>query len=223
MHIRKGTLKASPFVGVFGAVSDKLSFFPPALSKKERHGLEDLFGTEVIETTISNSSLVGVFVRGNSKGFLVPSTTTAEEKQLLEEQGIKSIELPITAIGNLVSLNDSIAFVSEMLSEEHAKKISDFLKIKVIRKNIASTEITGASLLLTNKGFIVNPNLSDEEFDFLKKETRLEGIPTTANYGDPYVSNNVLANSHGVLAGNGTSGPEMMKIDESLIKEVKEE
>jgi len=43
---------------------------------------------------------------------------------------------------------------------------------------------------------------------------KVKGIPATANYGDRFIANSVIANSKGTATGANTSGPEMARIDE---------
>jgi translation initiation factor 6 len=218
MRIEKKNILSSPYVGIFASLTDKLGLFPLGLPAEEIKNWEDIFQVEIIPTSIAGSALLGVLCRGNSQGFLLPSITEERELKTLEEQGIKVKQINITAIGNLLTFNDAQGLASELIGEKMVKEIEKFLKIKLTRKNLAEVEITGSSLLVTNKGFIVNPNVSEEEFTLIKKTFGLEGSATTANYGDPFVSNNVLANSSGVVAGINTSGPEMVRIDEALVR-----
>lgn len=218
MRIERKNIRGSPYVGIFASVTDKIGLFPRHLSKKELKAFEDVFGVEALSLNLAGCSLLGVLCRGNKRGFLMPKIAEKEELEALASQGIKTKPLALTAIGNLIALNDSKGIASEAVPPKTLKEIEAFLKIKVERKNLAGIEITGSSLVVTNKAFIVNPNVSETEFKFIEKTFGFKGLATTANYGDPFVANNVVANSFGVIAGNLTSGPEMARIDEALVR-----
>ncbi len=190
------------------------------MDKKQAKKFEDFFGVEIIQTSIANSSLIGILVKGNSNGFIVPKIIEEEEKKRFKEQGIKfkEIKSEFTSIGNLLALNDSIGIASELFSNKVIKEMEKFLKTKLIKKNLANNYLTGANLVITGKGFIVNPNISEKEFKFLEKTLNLKGMATTINYGDQFVSNSLIANSFGIFAGKLSTGFEMLRVDESLNK-----
>ncbi|HLC36391.1 MAG TPA: translation initiation factor IF-6 [archaeon] len=218
MRIDRKNIKGSPYIGIFASITDKIGLFPAQLGKHEIKKFEEFFSIEIIQTSIASTSILGVLARGNKKGFLVPRITESYEKKKLEEIGVKVLEMNTTAIGNLFAFNDSKGIASELIDKTAIKKAEKFLKIELMQKNIAGNEVTGSNLLATNRGFLVNPHMSEQEFTFIEKYFNLEGIPTTANYGDPFISNNVIANSSGIMAGEETTAIEMNKIDEALNK-----
>ncbi|MDP6670279.1 MAG: hypothetical protein QGI60_00490, partial [archaeon] len=110
MKIEMGTLKSSPFVGVFSVVTDKIALFPQVLETKEKKKVEKLFDLEIIYTSLANSSLLGVVAIGNSHGLAVSEIVEQEEIDALQESGIRIKKVSgITALGNLVECNDEKA------------------------------------------------------------------------------------------------------------------
>ncbi len=217
MNIELGTVKSSPFVGVFAVITDKIALLPPSLEAKERKQLEKLFEVELISTKLANSNLLGVLAAGNSKGFIVSEIIEESEVEALESKGLKIKKLPgLTAIGNLVECNDKKAFCSKVIGKKTRKEIEKTLNVECVETVIAESDLVGSSVVLTNKGFIVNPMASEKEFKLLKKETGVEGSAATANFGDKFIGNGIIANSNAALAGKKTTGHELIRIDEGL-------
>ena len=217
MKIEMGTLKSSPFVGVFSVVTDKIALFPQVLEAKEKKQVEKLFGLETIYTSLANSSLIGVVAIGNSHGFAVSEIVEQEEIDALEESGIRIKKVSgITALGNMVECNDEKAFCSKAVPKKTIKEIEKALKVECIEAKVAESDLIGSNIVLTNKGFIATPMISEEEFNKIEKETGLEGATATANFGDKFVGNGVIANSNAAFVGLRTSGHELIRIDEGL-------
>jgi translation initiation factor 6 len=212
-------LRASPYLGIFAAVSDDLVLLPPNAEPKEVRQFEEVLGAEALKVALAGSSLLGVLCQGNKQGFLLPRIAEEKEVKLLEEAGVKTLSTQLTAVGNLLAFNNEKGVCAETIPKAEVKAMEKFLGVEFYQKNIVGTEVTGSNLVVSGQGFIVNPEISDQEFKALEKHFGLKGLVTTANYGDPFVANSVLANAQGVLAGELTSGPEMMRIDEALVSE----
>ena len=216
MEIIKRTIKGSPFVGVFSVITDAVGLFPKYVEKKEIKGIEDILGVEVIRTNIANSSLLGVFIAGVGKKFIVPNIAEEREIEYLEEAGLKVKKIDASALGNLVALNENACIVSPLIESGETKEIKKFFRINYYQRRVAGNDLPGSSTVVTNKGFIVHPNVSEKEYKELKKLFNVHGTATTANYGDPFVGNDVVANSNGAIVGLYTSGHELIRIDEGL-------
>jgi translation initiation factor 6 len=217
MKIKKKSLKGSPFIGVFGCVTEKIGLFPLQLERKETRKLEDFFGVEVIKTSIAGSSLIGSLVKGNSKGFVLPETTEEKEMEFLSSQGIKVKKVNgLTALGNLLALNDFGGIASLLIEKKVLKEIKKFFGVPFKQMNVANSEVVGSCIAATNKGFVVHPEIKEKELKDIESLLKVKGVPSTANYGNPFIANDVLANSKGVLIGEYTSNAEMLMIDEGL-------
>lgn len=217
MEILRRTVRGSPYVGVFCCLTEKICLVPVDTHSKETKDFEALLGTEIIRAKIADSSLIGVLATGNSNGFVVGEIATEKEIKFLEGLGLRIKKLSgITAIGNLLKANDSKGICSPAINKKSQEQIAEFLKIELKEKKIAGSDLVGSSLVATNNGFVMNPNASEKEFHETKKFFGFEGALSTANYGDAFVGNSIVANTKAAIAGIYTTGPELMRIDDGL-------
>ena len=221
IKLNKTTIGHNPYVGLFTSSNDKVTLAPSILEHKERKILEDTLGTEVILTRVQNSYFIGVFIEGNNNSFILAKSAEDKETVKLREAGVKihSLDVKDNALGNLVACNDYGAYASHLLTA-HKKEIAQGLGLEEDRIHtgqIAGLDIVGSAILATNNGFIAHPKITDKEFEELEGLFKVKGGTTTANYGDPLVSNSITANSHGVVVGERTSSPEILRVSENLI------
>jgi len=217
MRIETGTIRQSPFVGIFAVTTEKITFIPKTASEKETKELERLFETEIIKASIANSSLLGVLATGNSKGILLSSIAEEAEQNELEEAGIKTKKIEnMTAVGNLLAINDTKGICSQAFTDKQIKEIEKFLGIKLKKTKIAGTDLVGSSIVTTNKGFMINTLCNNDEAKKIEEHFKTPGAKGTANAGDCFVGNSLIANTKAALAGNITTGFELARIDEGL-------
>ncbi|MBN1941018.1 MAG: translation initiation factor IF-6 [Candidatus Diapherotrites archaeon] len=217
MKIVRRTIRGSPYVGVFGCVTEKIGLFPIDAEAKEIKDLEDLLGVEIVQAKLAESSLIGVLAEGNSKGFVTGEIATDNEINYLKEIGVKVKRIQgITAIGNLLEANDYRGLCSAMVKPKTRKEIGDFLGIELKAAKVADSDLVGSCLVATNKGFVLNTNATDREFEETKKFFGVNGSLSTANYGDVFLGNSVIANSKAAITGIHTSASELLRIDEGL-------
>ncbi len=217
MRIELGTLRDSPFVGIFGLATEKMVFVPKAVSRKEEKKVVDLFDLETVKASVANSGLLGVLLAGNSKGLVASNIIEKEEEKQLQQAGIKVKKIGnVTAIGNLLAVNDSRGICSKLFSGKQVKQIEGFLGVELKQTSIAGTDVVGASIVATNKGFLLNKMASNKEAEAIEKHFNIPGAKATANAGDVFVSNSVIANGEAALAGRITTGFELARLDEGL-------
>jgi len=217
MEIEKAVIKGSPYIGVFAMVSEKFGLFPKTASENEVKAMEKTLGIEGIQTNLANSSLIGVLAVGNSNGIIVPEIVEDHEVKELKEKGVEVKKVKgIAALGNLIEANDSKGICSKAIPKEIKKEIAEFLGIELVEGEIAGTDLIGSCLVATNKGFVVHPQTSEKEFENVGKFLGTEGSKATANYGDVFIGNSVIANSKAAIVGMQTTGHEILRIDEGL-------
>ena len=215
MRIDKGTINASPFVGIFAVVTERIALLPYAVVPKEQVKFKELFDVEIIKTKLADSSLLGVMCAGISDRFVVSELALDSEIEMLKQAGLHIKRIGgLTAIGNLLRVNESGGIASRVLTRQQLTEIESFLKVKLTVTRVASLDIVGSAVVATDNGFIAHPNTLKEEFSMLKKSFGVEGIVTTLNYGDKFVGNDAVANSRAMLVGNRTTAFELLKIND---------
>ncbi len=218
MNFARATIRSSPYVGVFCTSTDDYALVPHTILPKELKIVEEKLEARVIKASIGNSGLLGVLARGMGSKIAVSGLIEAGEKRHLEKEGLELLVLEenFTATGNLIALNGRAGIASPVFSEETVKMLQGFFGAKFVKMAPAGSELCGACITVTNKGLIANPNISEKDFERVESMFGVHGAATTANYGDVFVGNSVVANSKGALAGEKTSGIELSKIDEGL-------
>lgn len=218
MNFAKGTIRSSPYVGVFCSATDDYVLVPYSILPKELKIVEEKLDVRAVKANIGNSGLLGVLTRGFGSKFVASALLENEERRALESEGIEvlTIRENFTSTGNLIALNKNGGVASPLFSEQTIKDITGFFGVKFERILLAGSELAGACVTVTNKGLITNPNISEKDFKRLEALFAVKGKATTANYGDLFVANSVIANSKGAIAGDKTSGIELGRIDEGL-------
>lgn len=213
----KRTVRGSPYIGVFGVVTEDFGIFPAQATSKELSGLGKALGIEVLQTSLANSSLIGLFAAALGRKVAVPGIVELWEIEKLEEFGFRVRQIEeLTALGNLLLMNSKGGIASKLMSGENVKELARFFGVKLRQAPLEGTELPGASAVVTERGFIADPNLTEKEFRMFEGVFGVKGATTTANYGDIFVGNDVLANSTAAVVGMQTSGHELIRIDEGL-------
>ncbi len=217
MKIELGTVRETPFVGIFTIATEKFVLVPKTISTKEEKTITNLFDVEIIKASIANSGLLGVLSAGNSKGIIAGSVVEEKEEKEIEQAGIKIKKIEnMSAVGNLIALNDSKGVCSAAFSKKQQKEIEKFSGIKLKEATVAGSDLVGAGIVATNKGFVLNKMATDEEGKIIEKHFGIQGAKGTANAGDCFVGNSLIANSQAAFAGRNTTGFELARIDEGL-------
>ncbi|MDO8648087.1 MAG: translation initiation factor IF-6 [Candidatus Diapherotrites archaeon] len=217
MKIFRENIKQSPYLGIFSTVTEEIALVPESTEQKEMKKLEAALEVEAIKASIASSSLIGILCKGNTNGFVVPEIAEKQEIKDLESKGLKfKVIKGNLALGNLIAVNEEKAVLSSIIPKKQREEIAKFLKVEAIEAKIAGNELVGSSMVLTSKGFLMNNKASQKEFDKIRDFLKLEGKATTANYGDSYIGNSIIANSKAIIAGSLTTNIEIMKIQEGL-------
>ncbi|MFA6268900.1 MAG: translation initiation factor IF-6 [archaeon] len=216
MNIARIRLLGSTYVGLFGITNDTLSFVPPSIEDRAVKTLEETLNTKVVKANLYGSSLLSVFAKMNNKYVYLPSFIPPKEFETIEREIKVKLIHTENALGNMIEINDTGAAVSKTLQ----KKAVDEIKktgLKVTQTNIAKTDIVGSCIVATNKGFLVNPNISKEEALVLEEIFGVKGGSSTANTGDTFIRNSVIANTKGIIMGENTSPYEINRIEDALM------
>lgn len=215
--LRKFDINGNPYIGVYCHANEEFVIVPPEFSREMISKIEEGLDVEVVQTTIANSSIIGVLVCSNSQGMIV--TNFAEDRELMAFKGkfnILYIPDVLNAVGNNILANDKFAMVHPDLEKKTIKEIEDTLAVEVLRGKIAGLKTVGAAGIVTNNGMLCHPHTSKNELDLLKKRFGVNANIGTANYGVPLVGACAIANTKGAIVGSSTTPIELGRIEEAL-------
>ncbi len=192
-------------IGFYGRASDKafISSFDESFS--------DILKVPSEKLMIGGTEFVGLFSAMNSNGIVLPSIIKEEEVRKIKTLGLDILILNerFTAIGNLIVVNDKGAIVSELISRKNLKLLQDVLKVEVIQANLVNSRIVGSVCFATNKGAILHREAKDEDVELVRDVLRVDVEKGSVNFGSPFISSGIIANSYGALIGSKTSGYEL--------------
>src|SRR3989338_2046241 len=204
----KSSIMGYAQVGVFCATNDEITLVPLSTPAHFVSTVKKVLGTDVIKMNLCNSQLLGLFSTCSNSEIIIPHIAQQHEIDTLKDNFKKVIvsDSALTAIGNLVVMNDNVTLVSSDLKNHNQLNAKPF-KLK-------ATVLIGSGIVATNQAFIAHPETTDAELEQLKDLLKVEGDVGTVNFGNPYVRAGLLANSNGIIAGNLSSGPELNRIDD---------
>ena len=206
-----------PHIGVFARVFEDLAIVAPQAPEDFRAAIREELDTEVVDTTIQDCAIVGALVAGNRRGIVVSGLASrAEVARISEHREVMLLEKGMNAAGNIILANDSFAAVNPELPLEIAEEIGSFLRVPVLRLSFAGYRAVGKVAVATNRGILVHPRANPAEITQLEEAVNIPIGVGTVNMGSGLVGAGLLANSRGYLAGVGTSGFELGRIEEVL-------
>jgi translation initiation factor 6 len=217
--VLRAAFSGSSYVGVFARATDDCLLVRPDVDAGLREDCAEELDVPAVPTTVGGSGTVGALVAGNANGLLVSGRVRDRERQRIRD----AVDLPVTelpgrinAAGNVVVATGEGAYVHPDLPAEAVEAVREGLGVPVERGDIAGVNTVGTAAAATSKGVLCHPRATDEELDRLEA---LLGVPAdigTINYGAPLVGSGLVANGHGYVVGEETTGPELGRIDSAL-------
>ncbi|KAK8926442.1 Eukaryotic translation initiation factor 6-2 [Platanthera zijinensis] len=177
----------------------------------------------VVKASIaSGSPIIGCECVGNTKGLLLPHTTTDQEVQHLrnnlpEEVVVRRIEERLAVFGSCISCNDCFALTHPDLDWETEEHIVDVLGVEVFRYAVNDDVLVGNYCSFTNKGGLVPPDTSIEELHELSMLLQVPFVAGTVNNGSYCISTGIVVNDWTAFVGSDTTDTELSVI-ESVFK-----
>jgi translation initiation factor 6 len=223
VEMAKRRVHGSDFVGAYVIASERFVFCYRGIEKHNRELLARTLSVDPIEISISDSHIIGIFARANSKGMVLSNLTTDTEiahlYSLKLDMNIGVVESRLNAMGNNILANDKIALINSEFTNEEEKRIADILDVETVRAETGGFKTVGANNILTNKGCVINNRSTEEEKKFMDNVCGFESVLSTANTGSLAIGLAGVANSKGIVIGEATTGYELNRILESLEKE----
>ena len=215
----RASFSGSAYVGIFARATDEHVLVRRDADDELLDAFADELSVEPVPTTVAGSATVGALVTGNSNGLVTTSRIIDVERETIAETtGLPVRELPgrINAAGNVVLANDHGAYVHPELPDETVAVIEETLDVPVERGELAGVRTVGTAAVATDEGVLCHPKTTDSELDFLEEHLGVYADIGTINYGGPLVGSGLVANSHGYVAGEDTTGPELGRIEDAL-------
>ncbi len=219
MPLSRIALYGNANVGAYIFATDRCALIPNDSPESVEREVSEALRVPVFKATVGGSVLLGIFAVGNSKGIILPATSSEDEIATIHD----ATGLPVAiypgkrnALGNMVLVNDRAALLGPQADPALVELIKEHLRVEVRMGTIAELEMTGVCAVANGKGVVAHPMTTDPE---LKQLGELFNMPvdiSTVNCGFPYLRVGLAANSHGAVVGSATTGPEMARIESSL-------
>ena len=121
-------------------------------------------------------------------------------------------------LGVYISTNDSVVLVPMGFAESKAEKLAEYLDVDYHYAAIANTRLIGSLSVINNKGMLIPKTAFDNEYEFLKKETKLEIGVLDSKF--TALGNVICANDKGAIVSPWLSDSDCQTISDVLGVEV---
>ncbi|MDD9952960.1 MAG: translation initiation factor IF-6 [Candidatus Woesearchaeota archaeon] len=218
MHVLRTHFAGTSNVGLYGYVTEQYALLGEQLTGKRKEEVTAVLQVPLHHVAIAGTQMPGVFLAGNSHCVLAPGILFEHEREELEKLKIpvQVLETKHTCLGNNIVCNDHGAVISTDYSEEERQTIEAYLKVPVIKMDVAGLKTPGAVIVLQGEKGVVHRDVTDEEKHELESVLNVTLTQATANMGTPYLNAALLNNTNGFLIGDASGGPEIVHIDEVL-------
>ncbi|MEM4735422.1 MAG: translation initiation factor IF-6 [Candidatus Thorarchaeota archaeon] len=219
MTVVRTDFEGEPNIGAFCIATDSFVLVSSNVSDKSLALLEQVFGLPIVQSTVATLDAVGIMCAANSHGIVVPYTTTDEELSGLRRSvdvTVEWIDSKMTAMGNIIMVNDKGALCHPEFDERAIRVIADTLDVEVVRGTVAKLPLVGSGSVATNRGVVTHPLATDDEMTRISEVLGVNVEVGTVNRGSPYPRLGVIANSVGMIAGSETTGVELAHISQVL-------
>ncbi len=215
--IQKARIFNSPFLGIYIRTWEKYTFVPKSTDPELVNMIRETLGTEVVEISLGNSTVLGSLMIMNSQGTILSNLVDSKELKLIpSDLRYTVIDSNLNAFGNNILANDKAAIVHEDYDRKTIREIEDALSVEVVKLSFHDIKTIGSSGLITTKGLILPPFLEDDEVHEIESIFGTKAKVGTANFGSVYVGASVIANSKGALVGEDSTPIEVLNIEEAL-------
>lgn len=180
--------------------------------------MEKILEVSMVPLSIAKSNILGSLMVMNNHGVMITEFATKHTMDTLKEQGLQITKITdvINAAGNDILVNDHGALVHPQLKAKTIKHIEKTLEVPVTKGTIAELSTVGMAAVVTNKGCLCHPKVTDEEKTVMEDVFDVEVMIGTVNHGFPMIGSGLVANATGAIIGNHTTGIEMGRIEEAL-------
>lgn len=215
----RASFTGSSYVGVYARVTDDVLLVDPTTDDDLIESLSEELSVPAVETTVGGSGTVGSLAVGNENGIVLSSRATDEEVERIADVAdvpVSRIPGKLNAAGNVVLANDTGAVVHPDLSAEATEVVESTLDVPVERVRLADVQTVGTAAVANNTGVICHPQATEEQLVTVEDHLDVYADLGTVNYGAPLVGSGLIANDHGYVVGEETTGPEIGRVEDTL-------
>lgn len=218
MKLYKTSLSGNSNIGLYGFCNDHYCLLAPEFTPEQVAMIGQVLQVPVYQIKIAHTSLIGALVTGNSCILLVPNITDDQELMILKRLNIpyKVIPSKITALGNAILCNDAGALVHREYSADVKKIIRQALNVRLHPGEIATTEVPGSCVVHNSRAAVIHAFATQEQIKEVEDLLGVSCTKATVNFGSPLIRSGLLANSHGMVIGDSSTGIEIENIYEAL-------
>lgn len=204
----------NPNIGLYFFVNDKFALLGKKIPEKTKKQIEEVLGVPVINISVLDTDLVGVFVTGNNKYLFIPELLDREKKRF--EEIVKDYDMELIEIKNKLNTIGNNFLVGDeefIVSPDYPKKLLDEIKKKtgmnyVILKH-PEFKSAGSVGYFAGGKYLLSQQMEEENF---KEIISKIGAIGTINGGSDYISSGVVANKNGVIIGSSSTTVEIQNV-----------
>ena len=219
--IDRARVLGSPHIGTYVVVTDNIALVPKGAEEELKRKIRDVLSvSDIVETTIAGTSLIGIFAVAHGKLVLVPDIVREEEVEGLRGLGLR-VEILETsnfnALGNVILHNSRALLAHPELDKDLVARIASFFGLSTYARGaIANIPTVGSAAVVTDRGGLVHPASTSEDLRGLGELFGVEFDTGTVNFGIGFIRSGLIANNYGVLVGELTTGPEIVRVTKAL-------
>ncbi len=219
--IDKARVLGSPHLGTYAVATDEVALVPRGAEEDFRRKVREVLSvSDIVETTVAGTSLIGIFVVAQGKTVIVPDIVREEEVDGLRGAGLRVEVLETSsfnALGNVVLHNSRFAVVHPELNRDLASRVAALLNVRgFASKTVGGIPTVGSAAVVTDRGGLVHPSAPDEDVKAFSELFGVEFDVGTVNFGIGFVRSGLVTNNYGTLVGELTTGPEIIRIARAL-------
>lgn len=215
--------ESSSDVGAFAKLTNSFCLAGLGGSENFYSAFESELGSHipVVHAAVSSTKIIGRLVAGNKNGLLVPSIISDNElkhlrNSLPDSVKIRKIDDRLSALGNCISCNDFVALVHPEFDKESEEIIADVLGVEVFKTTVAGSPLVGTYSVFNNKGGVVHPATTMDEYEELANLMQVPIGAATVNRGSELLGSGLVANDWVVFCGMETTSAEIDNIEKIL-------
>lgn len=217
MIIEKANYYGNPNIGIYIYANDKIALVPKDTEDKLIKLIKSVLNiSTVVRISIADTNIINVFVVGNNKGILLPHIVKEHELSIIRqvfEKNVAVVKTRFTALGNVCLVNDRAALIYSQAYEELKNIIKEFLEVENVEKGVINDIPTvGSAAYVNNIGGLIHPDATEKDLEYLSNLFKVRVDIGTVNFGIGFIKSGLVGNSSGLLVGERTTGPEIMRI-----------